>query len=209
MDGWIFDLDGTLVDSLPAIAMGLNHALASEGHPIYEEATVRSFIGDGIEMLIARALPDHPEGRAAVLERFRDWYVNGWRLGTVVYPGIDYVLQQLRTRGVVLAVLSNKPHRFTVEIVESLFPGVFDVVLGQRDGIPHKPDPAGLREILEHEIWIAATSGMIGDSTVDLETALHDGITSIAVTWGYHDRARLEAMRPDAIVQRPEDLLEL
>ena len=108
-----------------------------------------------------------------------------------------------------LAVLSNKPHRFTVEIVESLFPGVFDVVLGQRDGVPHKPDPAGLREILEHESWIAKTSGMIGDSTVDLETALHAGITSIAVTWGYHDRARLEAMKPDAIVQRAEDLLEL
>lgn len=209
MDGWIFDLDGTLVDSLPAIAMGLNHALASEGHPVYEEATVRSFIGDGIEMLIARALPDHPNGRTAVLERFRDWYADGWRKGTVIYPGIEYVLETLRTRGAVLAVLSNKPHRFAVEIVEALFPGVFDVVLGQREGVPHKPDPAGLRDILEHESWIAETSGMIGDSTMDLETAVRGGIASIAVTWGYHDRARLEAMKPDAIVQRPEDLLEL
>ena len=189
--------------------MGLNHALAREGHSVYEEATVRTFIGDGIEMLIARALPDHPEGRTAVLERFRDWYVDGWRHGTVVYPGIDDVLQTLRSRGAVLAVLSNKPHQFTVEIVETLFPSVFDVVLGQRDGVPHKPDPAGLRDILEHDSWIAETSGMIGDSTVDVETAISAGVKSIAVTWGYHDRARLEAIMPDAIVQRAEDLLGL
>lgn len=190
----IFDLDGTLVESLPGIAASLNRALALHGLPGHGDAAVRGFIGDGARMLVTRAMAP---GSAAlhldsVLRGFAEDYATSWQHGTRPHAGITALLAELRARGVPLAVLSNKPHAFTTEIVAKLFPAhTFDAVLGNREGLPHKPDPAGALEI-------AATLGtapencvLIGDSTMDLDTARNAGMASIAVTWGYHDRERL------------------
>lgn len=190
----IFDLDGTLVESLPGIAASLNRALALHGLPGHGDAAVRGFIGDGARMLVTRALAT---GTAAlhlesVLQCFAEDYSASWQQGTRPYDGINALLSVLRARSVPLAVLSNKPHAFTTQIVAKLFPdNTFAVVLGNRKGLPHKPDPTGALEI-------AATLGiapekcvLIGDSTMDLDTAQNAGMASIAVTWGYHDRERL------------------
>lgn len=190
----IFDLDGTLVESLPGIAASLNRALALHGLPTHGEAAVRGFIGDGAKMLVTRALAP---GEAAlhldsVLRAFAEDYAVSWQDGTRPYDGIIGLLADLRARGIPMAVLSNKPHAFTTEIVAKLFPEhTFAAVLGNREGLPHKPDPTGALEI-------AATLGiapencvLIGDSTMDLDTARNAGMPCIAVTWGYHDRERL------------------
>lgn len=210
MQGWIFDLDGTLVESLPGIAASLNRALASHGFATYGDADVRRFIGDGVEMLIRRALPQAETLQySQVLDSFRKDYAETWQHGTEPYEGIRALLESLQQKGVKLAVLSNKPHAFTERIVATLFPQQFDVVLGQRAGIPHKPDPAGLWEILRHPLWHESPSCLIGDSVMDVQTAQAAGIDSIAVSWGYHDRSILEATQPTWLVDGVAELAQL
>jgi len=205
--GWIFDLDGTLVDSLPGIATSLNQALSTCGLPCHDEQRVRSFIGDGAEMLVRRAVgADDGELITKVLEKFRQHYAARWRQGTAPYEGVTEMLQLLHQRGDRLAVLSNKPHHFTCEIVATIFPNTFDVVIGQRHGIPHKPDPAGLLEILAMPPWSSLAVAVIGDSVMDVRAAKAAGLRSIAVTWGYHDLSALAECCPDESIDHVKDL---
>lgn len=195
--GLIFDLDGTLVDSLPGIAASLNHALAACGFAGHGEREVRGFIGNGSWMLAKRALPEGvaDEVVGEVEQEFKKHYDANWMHGTVPFAGVSELLADLSGQGRKLAVLSNKPHPFTTVIVERLFPGIrFDAVMGQKAGVPHKPDPAGAFGILREFGLGAGECVLVGDSTVDLETARNAGIDAVAVTWGYHDRAPLEAM---------------
>ncbi len=189
----IFDLDGTLVESLPGIAASLNRSLALHGLPGHGDAAVRGFIGDGARMLVTRALgPGALVHIESMLRCFAEDYAVSWQLGTRPYEGITDLLADLRQRGVPLAVLSNKPHTFVAEIVAKLFPEhTFAAVLGNREGLPHKPDPAGALEIAATLGIVPQNCILIGDSTMDLETARRAGMASIAVTWGYHDRERL------------------
>lgn len=188
--GLIFDLDGTLVDSLPGIAASLNRALAKLDHPPHSVEKVRSFVGDGSRVLCQRALGGvGSEAEVDALEAaFKADYAATWREGTTVFPGVSELLRDLATAGHFLAVLSNKPHPFTEEIVALLFPGVpFARVLGQHPGLPCKPDPAGALEIAATSDLPAEAFTVIGDSTMDLETARRANMRSIAVTWGYQD----------------------
>lgn len=205
----IFDLDGTLVDSLPGITASLNHSLASHDQPQHPQANVRNFVGDGVVMLVKRALGEKfdPDLANAVIETFKQHYDAHWHLGTHPYPGITTQLAALSQDGFPLAVLSNKPHAFTTAMTARIFPSIaFTVVLGQRDGIPHKPEPHGALEIARiagcnpHECII------IGDSSIDLETARRAGMRAIAVSWGYHDRERLKQAGATALTELPEQL---
>ncbi|MEP2775572.1 MAG: HAD-IA family hydrolase [Luteolibacter sp.] len=203
----IFDLDGTLVESLPGIAASLNLALSHHRLPTHDHAAVRSFIGDGAQMLVQRAVPETTpeETRASILKCFAEDYAVSWPTGTSIYPGIQELLADLSSKNIPLAVLSNKPHPFTVEIVEKLFPeNTFAATLGNREGLAHKPDPTGALEIASSLNLPPQQCTVIGDSTMDLDTAKNAGMQSIAVTWGYHDRERLAAA--DAIV---DDVAEL
>ena len=196
MKALIFDLDGTLVESLPGIAASLNRALTLHGLPGHSHAAVRGFIGDGAKALVARALAgvSRLDLADSVLASFAADYAISWPSGTSVYPGIPELLAKVGSSGTPLAVLSNKPHAFTVEIVEKLFPEkTFAVILGNREGLPHKPDPAGAIEIAGTLRVPPGDCTIIGDSTMDLDTARNAGMASIAVTWGYHDRERLVA----------------
>lgn len=208
----IFDLDGTLVHSLPGIAASLNRALAALGLAPHTEVAVRGFVGDGARMLATRALPAGADDELiARLERdFKADYAATWTTGSVVFVGIPEMLAGLRALGVRMAVLSNKPHPFTVEMVDALFPKApFALVLGQRAAVPHKPDPAGVREIANLLGVRLRDACMIGDSTTDLATARNAGIPAVAVSWGYHDRAALVAHAPEFLIDRPPELVAM
>ncbi len=208
MRGWIFDLDGTLVDSLPGIASSLNAALADFDLPQYEQAIVQTFIGDGAKMLVNRALGSGGLPMAeAVLDRFRIHYAEGWKGGTIPYPKVLETLRMLRQRGDKIAILSNKPHAFTKEIAEVLFDGLMDLALGESDSVPHKPDPRGIEIILEQWALSKAKVCMVGDSVMDLQAARAAGIKNIAVSWGYHTRNRLISESPDVIIDAMDELL--
>jgi len=194
MHALIFDLDGTLVESLPGIAASLNRALTQHGLPGQSHDNVRSFIGDGAVKLVQRALTtvSRMDLTDSVLKNFAADYAISWPSGTSVYPGIHELLANLEARAIPIAVLSNKPHTFTTAIVAKLFPNTnFAVVLGNREALPHKPDPTGALEIAKTLGIVPENCTIIGDSTMDLDTAKNAGMKSIAVTWGYHDRDQL------------------
>ncbi|GAA5124732.1 HAD-IA family hydrolase [Luteolibacter yonseiensis] len=208
--GLIFDLDGTLVDSLQGIAASVNHALVEAGHATHSLAAVQGFIGNGARILLERAAPGGAD-EALLLsleETFKSHYDVSWPNGTLPYDGVTALLETLQRLGHPLAVLSNKPHPFTQTIVSQIFPGIrFAEVLGQRAGIHHKPDPAGALEIAESFGLAPADCIVIGDSTMDIETAKNAGMKSIGVTWGFQDRAKLIAAGADVLADNMDDLL--
>lgn len=205
----IFDLDGTLVDSLPGIAASLNRALSAHGLPGHSNAQVRTLIGNGVRNLILRAIPKgaEPARVESLLGVYCKDYAVSWQSGTSVYPGVANLLDELQKSGHEMAVLSNKTHDFTVEMVRALFPKIrFAAVLGQREGIPHKPHPAGALQLADVLGAAPGNCVVIGDSTMDLETAANAGMRAIAVSWGYHDRERLLAAGANRIIDHPSDL---
>lgn len=207
MRALIFDLDGTLVESLPGIAASLNRALNQHGLPGQSHDNVRSFIGDGAVKLVQRALStvSRIDLTDSVVKNFAADYAISWPTGTSVYPGILELLAELESRGVPLAVLSNKPHTFTTKIVETLFPLThFAEVLGNHENLPHKPDPTGAIEIAKSLGIPPEYCTIIGDSTMDLDTAKNAGMRSVAVTWGYHDKESLSGA--DLIVDSVSEL---
>jgi phosphoglycolate phosphatase len=205
----IFDLDGTLVDSLDGIAASLNRSLTAHGLPGHSHANVRSFVGDGLKMLVERSAP---RGAAlslieSLIAIFKKDYEQSWQHGTTAYPGIFNLLDELQKDGFAMAVLSNKTHDFTVAMTRALFPKIhFASILGQRDGIPHKPHPAGAFQIAAVLGAAPENCRIIGDSTIDMETAANADMQPIAVTWGYHDRVRLIAAGAEHIIDHPSEL---
>lgn len=210
--GLIFDLDGTLVHSLPGIAASLNRALATMGTPQHPEDAIRGMVGNGVHILAARALPPGASrADADTLETaFKTDYAKTWPDGSTPYPGITGLLQQLQERGELLAVLSNKTHPFAVEMVATIFPTIhFAAVVGQKPGVPSKPDPAPALALAAALGVLPESCYLIGDSTVDLETARRAGMRSIAVSWGYHNLSALRAAGPDEIADDPQALADL
>lgn len=197
--GLVFDLDGTLVDSLPGIASALNSALAEHGQAAHPSDKVREFVGAGAFLLCRRAIPSSaPDELAQTVERsFKRHYATHWPRGTTVFPGIEALVRRLAGTDTRLAVLSNKPDAFTREMVDHLFPDrPFDFVRGQLDGSPRKPDPGALTPVLD--LWGLGPSEirLIGDSTVDRETAGAAGVPFIGVAWGYQP---VEALGPRVV----------
>jgi phosphoglycolate phosphatase len=190
LHGFIFDLDGTLVDSLPGITTSLNHVLADYGLGAVSESKVKTLIGDGLLVLVKRVLKLSKESLLPTEQEFamafQRHYAKDWQGGTKVFPRMIPLLEKLYRDGKRLAVLSNKPHPFTVEIVEGLFPPhLFDVVIGHQDAFPKKPDPTSTLQIIER--WGLSTKEVayVGDSTVDLETAEAAGAHPLIFSWGY------------------------
>ena len=184
--------------------------MVEAGLPEHPQTAVRGFIGNGSRILVTRAAPKDAD--EALLDRlensFKTDYDVTWPEGTFPYDGIVELLETLQAKGIPLAVLSNKPHPFTATIVARVFPGIdFKVVLGQLPGIPHKPDPCGALEIANLLGLLPGDCTVIGDSTMDLETARNAGMQAIAVTWGYHDRERLAAAGADRIADDWQALL--
>jgi phosphoglycolate phosphatase len=205
----IFDLDGTLVDSLDDIASALGGAMGDAGLAAPPTTTVRGWIGDGARNLVERAV----EGRAdvdAVLASFRERYRAAPVVRTHLYAGLAAALDALAAPGRSFAILSNKPHELTKVIAERLLSAwPFAAVFGQRAGMPLKPDPVAAL-VAADELGVAPSRcAFVGDSGVDIDTARAAAMRAIGVTWGFRPRAELVAAGADAIVDRPEQLAEV
>lgn len=196
MKAVFFDLDGTLVESLPGLTEALNRTLIDLAQAPLPQTTVKAYVGDGLWMLLRRALPleEFPDNSITHLQsKFQQHYNNTWRPGTIAYDGIVALLSELARGGIALGVLSNKPHRFTVEITEALFGrNIIPYIHGQKDGVAKKPDPDALIQLCKEAGVTPAAALFVGDSTIDLETAINAKTQAIGVTWGYHNNEALQ-----------------
>lgn len=207
----IFDLDGTLIHSLPDIVSSCNHALKAGGFPVHSYGEYLTFIGDGSYKLVERALPQrHREEETIqkVLALYSEHYRHHFDVETRPFSGVVEMLEALIDRDVLLAVLSNKGDSFTKEMVEELFPATFEMALGQREGIPQKPAPQGVEEILRELQIPKEDCCFIGDSDVDILTAKNAGIPAIGVTWGYRPAKELEEAGATLLCASPKKLVE-
>ena len=207
----IFDLDGTLLNTIADLAAATNYALQQCGYPTHDTDAYRYFVGNGINKLFERALPEAERTPGNML-RIRSLFIPYYNIHNAdfsrPYPGIGLLLQRLKGKGMTLAVASNKYQEATAKLINQYFPEVgFHPVYGQREGIPTKPDPSVVNEIIRETGVSAAETVYIGDSCVDMETGLNAGVTTIGVSWGFRPRAELEAYRPDWIADEPNDIL--
>ncbi len=209
----IFDLDGTLLNTIGDLAVSCNAVLAQRGLPQHSYEAYCHFVGNGIMRLVERALPEElrtPSTIDAVRRDFVAYYLAHIDEHTLPYEGIPELLAELQQQGVRLAVASNKFQAGTEKLIDRYFPGIrFDVVLGQRPDVPLKPDPAVVGEILRATGVGAADVLYVGDSGVDMQTAAAAGVRSVGVTWGFRDRAELERSGAQRIVDRPAEILGL
>ena len=194
----LFDLDGTLLDTLEDLAAAVNHALALRRLPLLDREGVRVRVGHGVRNLVRQSLPEPfcaDEAYVdACLTDFRSYYTAHIDVHTVPYPGIQGLLAELDRAGVKLAVVSNKFQEGTEYLIRKFFPGVrFSSILGNRPGFPLKPDPAIVLEALAVADVPAERAVLVGDSATDMATAANGGIDRIAVSWGYRPVASLSA----------------
>ncbi len=208
----IFDLDGTLLDTIGDLAAASNHMLRLRGLAEHTLDDYRRFVGNGILRLVERALPEALRTPAAVQAARADFlalYIDHIDLETRPYAGIPALLEELARRGIRLAVASNKFQAGTEKLVRRFFPAIpFVAVLGQRPDVPLKPDPAVVREILTQCGVPAEKTLYVGDSGIDIETARAAGVRSVGVTWGFRSRTELEAAGADRLADRAEAILE-
>lgn len=208
----IFDLDGTLADTIASITYCGNLALSRFGLPSFGEEDYKHFVGDGAAMLIRRALlaagDERLEHFDEVYETYLEIFAKDCMYQVKPYEGICALLEELKRLSVRIAVLSNKPDRDSLRVVEALFgKGYFDFVQGQRADIPRKPDPAGVYRIMEAFVLPAGDFLYVGDSGVDMKTGRAAGIFTVGVLWGFRDREELVENGADAVISKPLELL--
>ena len=209
----IFDLDGTLLNTIADLAQSTNHALQTLGYPTHEEAAYNFMVGNGINKLFERALPEGEKSEDNVL-RVRKEFIPYYDVHNAdksrPYPGITELLAQLQAQGLLLAVASNKYQAATEKLIDHYFPEIhFTAVFGQRDGINVKPAPTIVEDILSIAGIAKEDVLYVGDSGVDMQTAINAGVTVCGVTWGFRPRAELEEFHPDYIVDKAEDILSI
>lgn len=207
----IFDLDGTLLDTLGDLRDSVNAALLRSGLPRRNTDEIRAFVGNGLRRLIERAVPKNTPEKTVeqCLFDFKEHYRSHSMVLTKPYDGIDALLQKLKANGVRLAVVSNKADHAVKTLVDTFFPNLFDCVFGEREGIPKKPAPDAVLAAM-HELHACAEETVyIGDSEVDTETARNAKLPCIAVTWGFRDRQILELQKPARLADSPCELLAM
>jgi phosphoglycolate phosphatase len=210
---YIFDLDGTLIDSLADIAESINRMLDDRGYPRCKPGDFKQMVGDGMEKLVERALPESVREEKLILtcvEEYRAHYDTLWNAQTRPYEGIDEMLAALKARGVKLGVISNKAHRFTVPMTEHFFGReIFDHILGQRAEVPRKPDAAGAHELAAVLGVDVTACAYVGDSGIDMAFAQNAGMLGIGVSWGFRSVDELRENGAQRIVDDPRELLTL
>ncbi len=209
----IFDLDGTLLNSIADLAHAANHALAVCGYPTHDLATYPFFVGNGVGRLLERVLPPEnrdPESVAYIRNIFQEYYDKHLWDYTVPYPGIEDMLDNLASRGFKLAVASNKYQSATSALIGHFFPRLpFESVHGMRPGVPAKPDPSIVFDILRDVPTPKAEVTYVGDSGVDMETARRACVQSVGVSWGFRPVAELRQYYAENIISDPSELIRI
>ena len=204
----IFDLDGTLTDTLEDLKNSVNHALSMFGFPERTLEEIRSFVGNGVRKLIYLSVPENTseETSEECLSVFKEYYKNHSCIKTKPYEGILEMLSEMKNQSIRTAVVTNKMHDAAVDIVKLFFDGLIDVSIGQIDGIAQKPNPDGIYKALENLGISKENAVYVGDSEVDCQTAQNAGIPCVGVTWGFRDRDVLKKNGADYIIDTPLDI---
>lgn len=205
----IFDLDGTLLNTIDDLGHACNHALMQSGFPMHAIEEYPALVGNGVKNLIRRALPENErteENVERVYTAFVPYYDAHNADYTRPYEGIVKLLQVLKKAGHTLAVASNKYQAATEKIVNQLFPGIFDVILGEREGIARKPDPQIVYDIFRMTNHTSGAVLYVGDSLVDMETAQNAQLPFIACSWGFVSRQQLLQAGATHIIDYPAEL---
>lgn len=208
----IFDLDGTLLNSIGDLAAAANYVCRQNRWPEHTEEEIMGMVGHGIPNLVRQFSPADARSTLMVLNttsQFNQYYGCHNMELTRPYEGMAELLQQLKAAGAQLAVCSNKADNFSRAIVEHYYPGVFDLVRGNLNGMPTKPDPTVVREIMRDLDASYLSAMMVGDSSVDIQTGHNAGIKACGVTWGFRSRENLVEAAADAIADTPAELGKL
>ncbi|MBN1904907.1 MAG: HAD family hydrolase [Deltaproteobacteria bacterium] len=207
----IFDLDGTLLNTLTDLAESMNNVLVRSGLPVHGIESYKYMIGDGVENLVKRALPETMQADKTVkrfMDEYRDEYAKNWNRNTMPYDGVIDLIEALSSRGLRLNVLSNKPHDSAIMCVKELLPYErFDIVLGHRPGENPKPDPHGAIEISDRLDIHPEEFLYLGDTNIDMKTAVAAGMYPVGVLWGFRTRDELLDNGAKMLLEKPLDLL--
>lgn len=205
----IFDLDGTLLNTIEDIADTVNVLLQKLNCPTQSLEAITSFVGDGVFELMERALPEGKKNKAQwMVDNFSNQYAKCWKNKTKPYNGVIELLSKLKQKGHLLAILSNKPHDFTVEMVEYFFAGTFEFIQGAVNHLPLKPDPA-LANMLLSKLNVKPTeTAFIGDSDIDIFTAKNANMQAVGVTWGFRSKQQLIEAGAEVLIDDAMQILE-
>ena len=209
MQAVFFDLDGTLLDTLPDIAHSLNEALAAFHYPACALDDVRTFVGDGAKKLVSRAMPQGAENLDEVYGAFHQIYGASTHSRTVPYAGMEELLKDLKARGVKLAVVTNKPQGAATTSIEKFYPALFDYVGGDSGMFPCKPDPSLTRYVALSLRVPLKECVFVGDGEADVLTAKNAGIRSVSALWGYRTREKLLQAGATQFAESPAALAKI
>ena len=207
-DTVIFDMDGTLIDTLEDLTDSVNHALAIYDFPLRTTAEIRTFIGNGVGHLMELSIPgglNNPDYEMC-LAAFRSHYAGNMQNKTIAYDGITELLKQLSQAGYKLAIVSNKYDKAVKELSHFYFPGLINLTMGETEGMPRKPSPDIICKVLAQLASVADKVVYVGDTDVDAATAKNSGIIFVGVTWGYGDKEVLKNNGADYIIEDPQEL---
>jgi phosphoglycolate phosphatase len=209
----LFDLDGTLIDTVDDIGDAANRVLSNRGFPMHPISTYYQFIGEGVKVLFTRALPQEKRNEDLIntcLKEFVEDYRRNYDVKSQPYDGISEMLNALNVRGLKLAILSNKPDPLTKDCVTSLLSNWdFDVVFGQRDSVPRKPNPQAALEIAEKLSISPSDFLYLGDTAIDMKTAVSAGMFPVGAAWGFRPLKELKENGARVIIGKPIQLLDL
>jgi len=206
----IFDLDGTLLDSIAGIADSANFLLKKKGYPVFSQEEYKKFVGDGLEKLIYRMLPQKERNNIdRYVQEYRAVYRKKWQRKTRIYNGIQELLHSLSRNNIKKAVLSNKSDEYVKIMVNKLLPEhYFEIIWGERSGIPRKPDPLAALEIARQFVVNPDQVLFVGDSGIDMDTAKNAGMVPVGVAWGLREAEELLAHGACRVINQPLDLLD-
>lgn len=208
----VFDLDGTLLDTLDDIAISANFALSSLGFEVQEVHKYRYFVGEGVYKLFENIFASSPQSEEIIhkaVALFEEHYAKQYQQNTKLYEGVSKLLTFLQKRGFSMAVLSNKPNSFTKKCaLKYLRQWDFKLIYGVREGVPRKPNPQGALEIAEALHVKPEECYYVGDTMIDMQTATHAGMHAIGVLWGFRDEEELRLHGANVIVKTPNELIQ-
>ncbi len=208
----LFDLDGTLADSLVDLAASVNFALATKGFPAHEVEEFKYFAGDGMPKMIERALPSEHRNENVVQELlsiFLPHYAIHYADNTYAYEGVPQLVDALKAEGFIVAVVTNKQQDMAEKVVTKLYGDKFDLIFGKREGIPAKPDPTAAIMAMEELGVTSEECVFMGDSGMDVATAVNSGAVPVGELWGFRKEDELLANGAKYIIQKPEELLKI